>query len=163
MRNSVIMSCPIKQYMKNQRGFFEEERELKFLWCVSDEYDELPEQKPDRDCDDWENGSLTESIIASIEEENALGLKFDNKKFDKSVPFSCFSTKTEQETMKEVQEKPNSIKNCPLAATYNYHKVAKYCQKYSIFTRFFSFVEKQPNFVKNNKMFSNIYRKYIKN
>ena len=64
----------------------------------------MPEQKPDRDCDDWENGSLTESIIASIEEENALGLKFDNKKFDKSVPFSCFSTETEQETMKEVQE-----------------------------------------------------------
>ena len=64
----------------------------------------MPEQKPDRDCDDWENGSLTESIIASIEEENALGLKFDNKKFDKSVPCSCFSTETEQETMKEVQE-----------------------------------------------------------
>ena len=57
---------------ENQSGFFEEERELKFLWCVSDEYDNLQEQKPDRDCDDWENKSLTGSIIANIEEENAL-------------------------------------------------------------------------------------------
>ena len=102
-----------KAIHENQRGFFEEERELKFLWCVSDEYDDLPEQKPDRDCDDWENGSLTESIIASIEEENALGLKFDNKKFDKSVPFSCFSTETEQETMKEVQE-TSTVENTSL-------------------------------------------------
>ena len=38
---------------ENQLGFFEEERELKFLWCVSDEYDKLQEQKPDRDCDEW--------------------------------------------------------------------------------------------------------------
>ena len=97
---------------ENQRGFFEEERELKFLWCVSDEYDDLPEQKPDRDCDEWENGSLTESIIASIE-ANALGLKFDNKKFDKAVPFLCFSTETEQETMKEVQE-TSTVENTSL-------------------------------------------------
>ena len=102
-----------KAIHENQRGFFEEERELKFLWCVSDEYDDLPEQKPDRDSDDWENGSLTESIIASIEEENALGLKFDNKKVDKSVPFSCFSTETEQETMKEVQE-TSTVENTSL-------------------------------------------------
>ena len=65
---------------KNQLGFFEGERELKFLWCVSDEYDNLQEQKPDRDCDEWENGSLTESFIASIEQENALDPKLDNQK-----------------------------------------------------------------------------------
>ena len=70
---------------------------------MSDEYDNLQEQKPDRDCDDWENGSLTESIIASIEEENALDPKLDNKKSDKAVPFSCLSTDTGQDTMKEVQ------------------------------------------------------------
>ena len=45
---------------------------------MSDEYDNLQEQKPDRDCDEWDNGSLTESIIASIEEENALDPKLDN-------------------------------------------------------------------------------------
>ena len=88
---------------KNQLGFFEEERELKFLWCVSDEYDNLQEQKPHRDCDDWENGSLTESIIASIEEENAIELKFGSKNCDKAVPFLYFPTETGQDTMKEVQ------------------------------------------------------------
>ena len=98
---------------ENQRVFFEEERELKFLWCVSDEYDNLPEQKPDRDCDEWENGSLTESIFAGIEKENALGLKFDNKTFDKAVPFLCFSIETGQETMKEVQEK-STVENTSL-------------------------------------------------
>ena len=76
--------------MKINEDFFEEERELKFLWCVSDEYDDLPEQKPERDCDDWENGSLTESIIPSIEEENALGLKFDNKKILQVSPLFVF-------------------------------------------------------------------------
>ena len=50
-----------------------------------------------------ENGSLTESIIAGIEEENALNPKLDNKKSDKAVHFSCFSTETGQDTMKEVQ------------------------------------------------------------
>ena len=65
---------------ENQLGFFAEERKLKFLWCVSDEYDNLQEQKPDRDCDEWENGLLTESIIASTEEENALNPKLANKK-----------------------------------------------------------------------------------
>ena len=88
---------------ENQLGFFEEERELKFLWCVSDECDILEEQIPDRDCDEWEIGSLTESIIASIEEEKALNPKLDNKKSDKAVPFSCFSTETGQDTIKEVQ------------------------------------------------------------
>ena len=88
---------------ENQLGFFEEERELKFLWCVSDEYDQLQEQKPDRDCDKWENGSLTGSIIAIIEEENALDPKLDNKKSDQAVPFACFSTDTGQDAMKEVQ------------------------------------------------------------
>ena len=88
---------------ENQLGFFKEERELKFLWCVSDEYDNLQEQKPYRDCDEWENGSLTESIIASIEDENALNPKLDNKKSYKAVPFSCCSTETGQDTIKEVQ------------------------------------------------------------
>ena len=87
----------------NQLGFFEEERQLKFLWCVSDEFENLQEQKPDRDCDEWENGQLTESIMASIEEVNALEPKLDNKKIDKAVPFSCFSTETGQDTMKVVQ------------------------------------------------------------
>ena len=55
------------------------------------------------DCDEWENDTLTESIIASIEEESALNPKLDNKKSDKAVYFSCFSTETGQDTMKEVQ------------------------------------------------------------
>ena len=75
---------------KNQLGFFEEERQLKFLWCVSDEFENLQEQKLDRDCDEWENGSLTKSIIASVEEENALEPKLGNKKFDKAVRQSPF-------------------------------------------------------------------------
>ena len=70
---------------------------------MSDEYDKLQEQKPDRDCDEWEDGSLTEGIIASREEENLFNPKLDNKKFDKAVPFLCFSTETGQDTMKEVQ------------------------------------------------------------
>ena len=60
---------------ENQVEFFEEERQLKFLWCVSDGFENLQEQKPDRDCDEWENGSLTESIISSIEEEDTLDTK----------------------------------------------------------------------------------------
>ena len=98
---------------ENQLVFFEEERELKFLWCVSDEYDNLQEQKPHRDCDDWENGSLTESIIASIEEENALDLKFGSKNCNKAVPFSCFTTETGQDTMKEV-EGASTVENTSL-------------------------------------------------
>ena len=85
---------------ENRLGFFEEERELKFLRCVSDKYDNLQEQKPDRDFEELENWSLAESIIASIEEENALNPKLDNKKSDKAVHFSCFSTETGQDTMK---------------------------------------------------------------
>ena len=53
------------------------------------------------------NGSLTESIIASREEENALDLKFGSKKCDKVVHFLCFSTETGQDTMKEVQGASN--------------------------------------------------------
>ena len=68
-----------------QMGFFDEERQLKFLWCVSDE--KFAEQNIDRDCDECEDGSLTESVNARIEEENALKPKFDNKKFDKAVVF----------------------------------------------------------------------------
>ena len=97
---------------ENQQRFLEE-RELKFLWCGSDEYDNLPEQKPDRDCVEWENGSLTESIIAGIEKKNTIGLKFDNKTFDKAVPFTCFSIETGQETMKEVQE-TSTVENTSL-------------------------------------------------
>ena len=94
------MKCPIVH--ENQRGFFEQERELKFLWFVSDEYDNLPEQKPDRVC-----------IIASIEEENTLDLKFDNKTFDKAVHFSCFSTETGQETVKK-QQGTSTVENTSL-------------------------------------------------
>ena len=101
---------------ENQLGFFEEERELKFLWCVSDEYDNLQEQKPDRDCDDWENGSLTGSIIAIIEEENALDPKLDNKKSDQAVPFACFSTDTGQDALKEVQG-ASSVENNSIKST----------------------------------------------
>ncbi|XP_075253306.1 uncharacterized protein LOC142345105 [Convolutriloba macropyga] len=100
---------------ENQLGFFEE-RELKFLWCVSDEYDNLQEQKPDRDCGEWENGSLTGSIIAIIEEENALDPKLDNKKSDQAVPFACFSTDTGQDAMKEVQG-ASSVENTSITET----------------------------------------------
>ena len=75
---------------ENQLGFFEEERELKFLWCVSDEYDHLQEQKRDRDCDEWENGTLTGSILAIIEEESALDPKLDNNKIWPGSPFCVF-------------------------------------------------------------------------
>ena len=71
---------------------------------MSDDYDNLQEQKSDRDCDELENGSLTESFIASIEEQIALDTKFVIKKFDKAAFFSCFSPETGQDTMKEVQE-----------------------------------------------------------
>ena len=87
----------------NQLGFFEEDRELNILWCVFAEYDNLQEQKTDLVCDDWENGSLTESIVASKEEENALDLKFVSTNCDKAVTCSCFCTETGQDTMKEVQ------------------------------------------------------------
>ena len=44
----------------------------------SDDFENL--QKPDKDCDEWENGSLTESFFASREEENAIDPKFGMKK-----------------------------------------------------------------------------------
>ena len=53
---------------ENQLGFFEEERQPKFLWCVSHEFETLKEQKRDRNYDEWEIGSLTEGIIARIAE-----------------------------------------------------------------------------------------------
>ena len=34
---------------ENQLGFFEEERQINILWCVSDEFEKLQEQKADRD------------------------------------------------------------------------------------------------------------------
>ena len=60
---------------------------------MSDEYDNFQEQKPDRDCDEWEDGSLTESIIASIEEENVLNPKLDNKKLTRESRFRVFLPK----------------------------------------------------------------------
>ncbi|XP_075263321.1 uncharacterized protein LOC142354850 [Convolutriloba macropyga] len=73
-------------------------------------YFPFQEQKPDRDCDEWENGSLTGSIIAIIEEEKALDPKLDNKKSDQAVPFACFSTDTGPDALKEVQG-ASSVKN----------------------------------------------------
>ena len=46
---------------------------------------------------------MTGSIIAIIEEENALDPKLDNKKSDQAVPFAWFSTDTGQDALKEVQ------------------------------------------------------------
>ena len=43
------------------------------------------------------------SIIAIIEEKNALDPKLDNKKSNQAVPFACFSTDTGQDALKEVQ------------------------------------------------------------
>ena len=80
---------------------------------MSDGYDNLQEQKPDRDYDDWENESLTEVIIASIEEETALDLKFGNEKIDKAVHFLCFSTESGQDTVKEAQV-PLAVENTSL-------------------------------------------------
>ena len=48
-------------------------------------------------------GSLTESIISSVEEEYALDPNFGNKKLDRAVTFLCFPTETGQDTLKEVQ------------------------------------------------------------
>ena len=56
---------------------------------------------------------MTESIIASIEEENALDLKFGSKNCNKAVPFSCFITETGQDTMKEV-EGASTVENTSL-------------------------------------------------
>ena len=121
---------------ENQLGFYEEERELKFLWCVSDEYGHLQEQKPDRDCKEWKNGSLTESIIASIEEEHALYFKFGSKNCDKTVPFSCFSTETGQDTMKEVQG-ASTVQNTSLKSAKTIHsKLVDECADYQ--DQFFS-------------------------
>ena len=69
-------------------------------------------QKPDKDCDEWENLSLTESFIAS-REENAIDPKFGMKKFDKTAPLSCFSTETGQDAKEEVKE-ASAVKNTSL-------------------------------------------------
>ena len=79
-----------------ENQLFVEEKQLKFLWYVSDEFENLQEQKPDRDCDEWENGSLTESIIASIEEENALEPKLDNKNLTRQSPFRVLLQKLDK-------------------------------------------------------------------
>ena len=81
---------------ENQLRFFDEKRELKFLWCVSDEFEKLQGQKPGRDGDDWENGSLTESFRASIEKENALDPKFGNKNWTRLSPFRVFLQKLDK-------------------------------------------------------------------
>ena len=78
---------------------------------VSDDFENL--QKPDKDCDEWENVSLTESFIASREEENAIDPKFGMKKFDMTAPLSCFSTETGQDAKEEVQE-ASAVKNTSL-------------------------------------------------
>ena len=75
---------------ENQLGFFEEERDFKFLWCLSDEFDNLQQQKPDQDCDEWETVSLKESIIASFAEKNAIDPKFRNKKNWRDIPLFVF-------------------------------------------------------------------------
>ena len=75
---------------ENQLEPFEEERELKNIWCVSDKFDNLQEQTPDQDCVEWENGLLIGSIIASIGKENALDPKFGKQKFDQAVSFAFF-------------------------------------------------------------------------
>ena len=95
---------------KNLLGFFEQEIELKFLWCLSEDFENL--QKPDKDCDEWEM-CQTESFIASREEENAIDPKFGMKKFDKTAPLSRFSTETGQDAKEEVQE-ASAVKNTSL-------------------------------------------------
>ena len=41
---------------ENQLGFFDDERDLKFLFCVSDGFEILQEKKPDRDWVEWKRG-----------------------------------------------------------------------------------------------------------
>ena len=89
------MSCLIDQCLKINWDFLRR-RGNQNLCCVSDEFEILQEKKPARDCDGWEKGSLTESIIACIEKEKALDPKVDDEKFDKAVRSSCFSTETGQ-------------------------------------------------------------------
>ena len=69
---------------------------------MSEKFESLQEEKPDRDCYEWENGMLTESITASIEEKTPLTPNL-GKKFDQAVPFVCFSAETGLHTMKEVK------------------------------------------------------------
>ena len=108
---------------ENHLGFFEKEWQLKFLWCVSDELEKLQEQKPDRDWDEWENGSLRKSFIASLEEDNALEPKLGNKKIDEAVLYSCFSKETGQETIKEVQG-ASTVENISLKSVRNIFSTA---------------------------------------
>ena len=112
-RSNCVQLCDYELSYKlryeKQLGFFEKERELIFLWCLSDEFDNLQELKPDQYCDELENGSLTGSIIACIEEDT-LELKFGIKK-----SFLSCSTEPGQYTMKEVKGalavKNNSLKS----------------------------------------------------
>ena len=70
---------------ENQLEPFVEERELETIWCVFDKFDNLQEQKPDRECDEWKNGLLIVSFIASIGKENAIDPKFANKNWPGSL------------------------------------------------------------------------------
>ena len=81
---------------ENQLGVYEEERLLEFLWCVSDGFKNLQQQKPDRGLGELENGSLTESIVACIGAENAVDPKFGNKKFSRQSPFRVLLRKLEK-------------------------------------------------------------------
>ena len=38
---------------ENHFEVFEEEREFKNIWCLADNFDNLQEQKPDQDWDEW--------------------------------------------------------------------------------------------------------------
>ena len=93
VRNSVIVSFPIVQCMKIDWDFLSRRGNLNScgLCLVVCEFENLHVQKPDRDCDDWEKCSLTESIVANIEEENALDPEFCNKSvWQDSTPFVSF-------------------------------------------------------------------------
>ena len=79
-----------KPMYKPQQGFFEEERELKLMRCVSDDYCNLQEKKPHRIV---VRVKLREIFIANIEEESALDLKFGNEKVSQAVRFLCFLQK----------------------------------------------------------------------
>ena len=82
---------------ENQLGFFEEERDLKFLCCVSDEFEILQEKKPDRDCDEWEKWPLTESIIACIEKKRHLTPRLTTKNLTTQSAFRVFLQKLDNE------------------------------------------------------------------
>ena len=88
-----------RQIYENQLGFFEKVRQHKFLCCVSDEFINLKEQKPDRYSD-----ALAENIIASTEEENGLDPKFGLKKMTRQSPFRVVLQKLDRINWKKYGE-----------------------------------------------------------